>query len=103
MEALMNFLNPTGFLIAAMGTFIGYLSWKGTKDTDRMIEDGHSRLQKSLDEGNARLQATLEMMERNREEGNKRLELILSNMQQRWDQSDEFNKRMLDKILDRVA
>jgi len=38
-----------------------------------------------------------------REEGNRRLETILDNNQKRWEQSDEFNKRMLDKILDRVA
>ncbi|MCC6276070.1 MAG: hypothetical protein IT569_09450 [Leptospiraceae bacterium] len=61
-----------------------------------MIDEGNARLQRSLDEGNARLQRSLE-------DGNRRLEIILDKNQKRWKQSDEFNKRILDKILDKVA
>lgn len=124
MDVFLNIINSSAFFLTALGAFIGYLSWRSGKDTDILIEKGNERLQKSLDEGNARLQKSLDEgnarlqrsidegntrlhsnlaeIERNRENANRRLEALLDSNQKRWEQSDEFNKRMMERILDKV-
>jgi F0F1-type ATP synthase membrane subunit b/b' len=128
MDAFWNFMNSTGFFLTAFGAYIGYLSYRSGKETAALIDAGNARLQASLDsiqkgreeadarlqanlasnekyreEADARLQVNLAAIEKSREEANRRMEITLENNQKRWEQSDEFNKRMLDKILDRVA
>ena len=118
-------MNTTGFGLTLVGAIIGLVSWRSSKTTDKYINDGHEKLnillddgskrfEKSIDEGNKRLEKSIQenqkdlkvmQQETNKmiNEGNKRVENILQAMQARWDQSDEFNKRMLDRILDKVA
>ena len=110
MDFFSNFMNSGGFFLTLFGAIVGYISWKGTKETNRYInagherlEEGNKRLEKSIEEGNKRLEVMNANAQRIIEEGNRRVENILQSMQYRWDQSDEFNKRMLDKILDKVA
>ncbi|RME92914.1 MAG: hypothetical protein D6767_02155 [Candidatus Hydrogenedentota bacterium] len=79
----------------------------GHKRLETIIVESHKRTQDIIAESNKRAQEMIEegnkRMEKITEDGQKRTEQILSAMQSRWDISDEFNKRLLEKILDNVA
>ena len=107
MESFWQFMNSTGFAsfisIGAFGAFVGFLSWKSGRESAKINEAGNKRLEQSIEEGNLRLEKSIE-------EGNIRLEKLIEESrktmesnQLRWDQADEFNKRLLERILDRVS
>lgn len=75
---------------------------EGNARLQKSLDEGNVRLQRSIDEGNTRLHSNLAEIERNRENANRRLEALLDSNQKRWEQSDEFNKRMMERILDKV-
>ena len=59
MEHLLQFMNSGGFFLTAFGAIVGYISWKGSKDTNQYINDGHERLEKILVDVVNRVGATL--------------------------------------------
>ncbi len=109
MDQFWQFMNSTGFALTAFGAFVGYLSWRGGRETKALlmkiqesITEGNGRLERSISEGNERLARMIEQSERSIEESRRSTQTLIQNWQSRWEQSDEFNKRMLDKILDKA-
>lgn len=98
MDQLWNFLNPAGFMIIALWLFYSYLSYRSGKDTTRMIEESRNQLSKSIDQS----QRMIEQSQRMIEESRRSTQEILTAWHSRWEQSDEFNKRLLERILDKV-
>ena len=95
MEQLWNFLNPAGFIITALGLFYGYLSYRSGRETNKMIEESRNQLNRSIEESRNQLNRSIEESRRSTQD-------ILTAWHSRWEQSDEFNKRLLERILDRV-
>ncbi|MBE7410746.1 MAG: hypothetical protein L6Q54_08165 [Leptospiraceae bacterium] len=106
MEQFWNFLNPAGFLITAIGLFYGYLSFKSSKETNQMIEESRNQLNRSIEESRNQLNRSIEesrnQLNRSIEESRRSTQDILTAWHSRWEQSDEFNKRLLERILDKV-
>ncbi len=109
MEQLWNFLNPAGFIITALGLFYGYLSYRSGKDTTRMIEESRIQFnrsmeqsQKMIEESRNQLSKSIDQSQRMIEESRRSTQEILTAWHSRWEQSDEFNKRLLERILDKV-
>lgn len=117
MEQFWNFLNPAGFLITAIGLFYGYLSFKSSKETNHMIEESRNQLNRSIEESRNQLNQSIEesrnqlnrsieesryQLNRSIEESRRSTQDILTAWHSRWEQSDEFNKRLLERILDKV-
>ena len=67
-------MTSTGFALTAFGAWVGYLSWKGGKDTkvllDKMqatidkigvlIDEGNRRVEQQIAESRAQLQASID-------------------------------------------